>query len=63
MGITTKNILDGDTSAFIAHTAFFMNLIKRFLKNWDVLYYFFQIITFVIILKQLFASGTVNIAE
>jgi hypothetical protein len=57
MGITTKNILDGDTSAFIAHTAFFMNLIKRFLKNWDVLYYFFQIIAFVIILKQLFASG------
>jgi hypothetical protein len=25
--------------AYIMRTAFFMNLIKRFLKNWDVLYY------------------------
>jgi hypothetical protein len=63
MGITTKNILDGDTSAFIAHTAFFMNLNKRIFKKLGCVILFFQIITFVIILKQLFASGSVNIAE
>jgi hypothetical protein len=42
MGITTKNILDGDKSAFIEHTAFFTNLIKRFLKKLRCVILFFS---------------------